>query len=121
MPLLHVITWVRSYCSYSLMLRHASDRLRQQGLLDEMNVDSALSRRGGGGLDNRRHYRKLLKQRCARNIFPLLSLICFVAERSLYRAAPLNPDVVVVQMASGSHRQDGIAWIWQTAEWTMTR
>ena len=46
------------------MLRHASDRLEVQRLLEEMNLDSALSRRGGGGglvIDGTTH--KLLKQR----------------------------------------------------------
>lgn len=48
------------------MLRHAPDRLEVQRLLDEMNVDSALSRRGGGGglvIDGTTE--KLLNQRCA--------------------------------------------------------
>ena len=50
------------------MLRHASDRLEVQRLLDEMNVDSALSWRGGGGgliIDGTTH--KILKKRCAYN------------------------------------------------------
>jgi hypothetical protein len=65
------------------MLRHASDRLDVQGLLDEMNVDSDLSRRGGGGgliIDGTTE--KLLKQRCACNISLLSPFICFVAELS---------------------------------------
>ena len=63
------------------MLRHASDRLQVQGLLDDMHADSALSRRGGGGgliIDGTT--KKLLKQRCTFRQLPvyLLSSISYL-------------------------------------------
>lgn len=71
------LTHARLYGNrYSLMLRHAPDRLQVQGLLDEMSADSALSWRGGGGglvIDGTT--KKLLKQRCTRSRPTVLHLL----------------------------------------------
>ena len=54
---------------YSLMLRHAADRLEVQRLLDDLSADSALSRRGGGGgLNIDSTTAKMLKQRCTHDL-----------------------------------------------------